>query len=331
MGCGQRLTAKSIGSRLDSAARTSRTYQAHHGTQCGSRDGRQRAQGSPEAIGVRNQKQRRWDEQQPRRFAEHQQARQQANQDQRAGASARRCLPESQRQQPRREHQAHQQRLQDRETAEGIEERAGCQKRDRRERDPTRRLRPQHGIAEQQIRAEDGDDEDARRGHADASEAKYPGQQQRPHGQRHRGVEVAAPKPMPAEKKAGGRAAVPAFIRVLGIVHPRGIVGEIGERVHEVQADKHENAHGPQSVQTGRSVRTQTPLLSHTGTCAAATVAPFIFSERCNAVYKAAAQAPAQRIGRGERPSHKKKIPLPLRGSGIFKQLYWTCATTPMV
>ncbi len=85
---------------------------------------------------------------------------------------------------------------------------------------------------------EDGYGEAAGGDEIDAGEAKERGFEERPDGESGGGVEVAGDVPVAALEVADGSVAVPAFVGVLGPVHPGGVVGEVGVEVKGVQDEE---------------------------------------------------------------------------------------------
>ena len=75
-------------------------------------------------------------------------------------------------------------------------------------------------------------------GDTDAGEAKDGGLEQRPDREGGGGVEVAGDIPVAALEVADGGVAVPAFVGVLGPVHPGGVVGEVGLEMQGVEAEE---------------------------------------------------------------------------------------------
>ncbi len=86
--------------------------------------------------------------------------------------------------------------------------------------------------------AEDGDGEGAGGGEVDAGEAEEGGFEKRPDGEGGGGVEVSGDVPVAALEVADGAVAVPAFVGVLGPVHPGGVVGEVGVEMEGVQGEE---------------------------------------------------------------------------------------------
>jgi hypothetical protein len=85
---------------------------------------------------------------------------------------------------------------------------------------------------------EDGDSESACGGEVDAGEAEERGFEKRPDGKGGGRVEVAGDVPVAALKVADGSVAVPAFVGVLGPVHPGGVIGEVGVEMYGVEGEE---------------------------------------------------------------------------------------------
>jgi hypothetical protein len=75
-------------------------------------------------------------------------------------------------------------------------------------------------------------------GDSDASEAKDGGLNQGPNREGGRRVEVAGDVPVATLEVADGGVAVPAFVGVLGPVHPGGVVGKIRPEMQGVETEK---------------------------------------------------------------------------------------------
>ena len=93
-------------------------------------------------------------------------------------------------------------------------------------------------VGREQDEAEDGDGEGACGGETDAGEAEEGGFEQGPDGEGGGGVEVAGDVPVAALEVADGGVAVPAFVGVLGPVHPGGVVGEVGVEMEGVEGEE---------------------------------------------------------------------------------------------
>ena len=85
---------------------------------------------------------------------------------------------------------------------------------------------------------EDADSEGSRGGDTDAGEAKDDGLDQGPDGKCGGGVEVSGNVPVAALEVADGGVAVPAFVGVLGPIHPGRVVGEVGLEMDGVEAEE---------------------------------------------------------------------------------------------
>ena len=86
--------------------------------------------------------------------------------------------------------------------------------------------------------AEDGDGEGSGSDEGDAGCEKEQGFQEGPDGERGGGVEVAGKVPVAELEVADGGIAVPAFIGVLGPVHPGGEIGEVRGEMDEVKREE---------------------------------------------------------------------------------------------
>ncbi len=139
--------------------------------------------------------------------------------------------------------------LEDGEAGEGVTEGADGEKEDRdcggerggtrlggwrRESLPAAQEKP----AGEQDEGEDAYGECARRSDTDAGEAEDGGLEQGPDGEGGRGVEVAGDVPVATLEVADGSVAVPAFVGVLGPVHPGRVVGEVGPEMQGVEAEE---------------------------------------------------------------------------------------------
>jgi len=96
---------------------------------------------------------------------------------------------------------------------------------------------------------EDGDGEGAGCGEIDAGKTEESGFEKGPDGESGGGVEVAGDVPVTAQEVADGSIAVPAFVGVLGPVHPGGVIGEVGAEMKGVKSqegggDEEENGFG---------------------------------------------------------------------------------------
>ena len=90
----------------------------------------------------------------------------------------------------------------------------------------------------EQDESEDAHGESTRWGHADTGEAKDGGLNQRPNREGGRRIEVAWDVPVTALEVANGGVAVPAFVGVLGPVHPRGVVGKVCPEMQGMETEE---------------------------------------------------------------------------------------------
>jgi hypothetical protein len=107
---------------------------------------------------------------------------------------------------------------------------------------------------EKEIRGEDDEAEDpdgqgAGGDKADSGEVKEGGFEKGQDGEGGGGVEVSGNVPVAALEVTDGGVAIPAFVGVLGPVHPGGVVGEVGAEVKGVQEEEDEGAQKKKSLQ----------------------------------------------------------------------------------
>jgi hypothetical protein len=170
------------------------------------------------------------------------------------GLAARGGLGKAEREEPGEEEEGHEQRREESEAAEGVEKGIAEEEGDGEEGGPSRGLGAEDGIDEEEIEAVEEERGCAGGGDADAGEVEDGGEKERPDGESDGGIEITAEIPVAGEVVTDSGVGVPAFVGVLRVVHPGGMVGKVGEEMGEVEAEERAEAGDPEEVQDAGSI-----------------------------------------------------------------------------